>query len=235
MDLKLLVSVRNADEAKLAVEGGAHLIDVKEPSRGALGRASVETWRSVRATVPGPIPVSVALGEIFEVAELASIKDEDYDGIAFRKIGLAGARASWREDLAGLLEASRRGPRWVAVAYSDWTIAEAPDPDSIVEWALGEPSCAGLLIDTWEKPSCRRVNKTGEWRARLARVRSSGKMITLAGGIDRRAIADLQSLNPHFFGVRGAACEGSCRLATLTKRGVAALVEQLAKSSEATR
>ncbi|MBY0228781.1 MAG: (5-formylfuran-3-yl)methyl phosphate synthase, partial [Gemmataceae bacterium] len=34
----LIVSVRSADEARIALENGADLIDVKEPSRGALGR-----------------------------------------------------------------------------------------------------------------------------------------------------------------------------------------------------
>ena len=39
---QLLVSVRSAEEARAALEGGAALIDVKEPSRGSLGSASVE-------------------------------------------------------------------------------------------------------------------------------------------------------------------------------------------------
>ena len=37
----LLVSVRNVEEALAALEGGASLIDVKEPSRGPLGRAAL--------------------------------------------------------------------------------------------------------------------------------------------------------------------------------------------------
>ena len=40
---KLLVSVRSAAEAAAALEGGAHVIDVKEPLNGALG--NVELWR----------------------------------------------------------------------------------------------------------------------------------------------------------------------------------------------
>ena len=35
----LLVSVRSADEAIAALAGGADVIDVKEPNRGALGAA----------------------------------------------------------------------------------------------------------------------------------------------------------------------------------------------------
>ena len=36
---RLLVSVRSAAEAEIALHGGADLIDVKEPTRGSLGRA----------------------------------------------------------------------------------------------------------------------------------------------------------------------------------------------------
>ena len=36
---RLLVSVRSVEEAEAALAGGADLIDVKEPTRGSLGRA----------------------------------------------------------------------------------------------------------------------------------------------------------------------------------------------------
>ena len=39
---KLLVSVRSAAEALTALEGGAALIDVKEPAHGSLGRADLQ-------------------------------------------------------------------------------------------------------------------------------------------------------------------------------------------------
>src|SRR5262245_17605754 len=39
----LMVSVRSAEEVEPALAGGAALIDIKEPARGALGPASIET------------------------------------------------------------------------------------------------------------------------------------------------------------------------------------------------
>src|SRR5215212_6095908 len=53
----LLVSVRNVEEAHRALEGGAALIDVKEPSRGALGRADDNVIAAVVAAVAGRRPV----------------------------------------------------------------------------------------------------------------------------------------------------------------------------------
>ena len=61
---QLLVSVRSAEEAEAALHGGAALIDVKEPRRGALGRASDGILADVVRTVAGRRPVSAALGEL---------------------------------------------------------------------------------------------------------------------------------------------------------------------------
>ncbi len=61
--MRLLVSVRSVEEVREALVGGAHIIDIKEPSRGALGAADADVIRAVAAEVPPSIPVSVALGD----------------------------------------------------------------------------------------------------------------------------------------------------------------------------
>lgn len=225
----LLVSVRDAEEARLAVEGGAHLIDVKEPSRGPLGRASVDTWRSVRSAVPVSIPVSVALGELADGEDLLSISGLEYGGIGFRKIGLAGAGLAWQKILSEISVLDRSGPMWIAVAYSDWEIAHAPAPDIVIDWAIDEISCAGVLIDTWDKAVPSSLDLADRWQARAARVRSSGKILSLAGSLDGRAIDRLSPLRPDYFGVRGAACDDSSRLKSVDRRKVASLVEIVAR------
>ncbi len=89
---RLLVSVRSAEEARAAVRGGAAIIDVKEPARGPLGRADAVVWSQVRAVVPAAIPVSIALGELSE----CSVDDQPFfNGISYRKVGLAGAGRDW--------------------------------------------------------------------------------------------------------------------------------------------
>jgi uncharacterized protein (UPF0264 family) len=45
--MKLLVSVRNAEEARAALRGGADVIDVKEPDNGPLGMAGAEAIAAV--------------------------------------------------------------------------------------------------------------------------------------------------------------------------------------------
>jgi uncharacterized protein (UPF0264 family) len=74
---RLLVSVRNAEEALSAIRGGADVVDVKEPAHGSLGRASLENLTAVAKYIrerkadadrPGAesVPLSIALGEVEE-------------------------------------------------------------------------------------------------------------------------------------------------------------------------
>src|SRR3954447_11029832 len=81
----LLVSVRSAEEAACALAGGATLIDVKEPLRGALGRADDAVIRAVVQSVGGTRPVSAALGEWVEQDQ--SVPDL---GLTYVKWGLSG-------------------------------------------------------------------------------------------------------------------------------------------------
>jgi Uncharacterized protein conserved in archaea len=48
----LLVSVRCVDEVAAAIEGGAKIIDVKEPSHGSLEMALPETLAASSVAVP---------------------------------------------------------------------------------------------------------------------------------------------------------------------------------------
>ena len=49
--LRLLVSVRSSEEALAAIEGGADILDVKEPTRGSLGMANIEIVAAIARQV----------------------------------------------------------------------------------------------------------------------------------------------------------------------------------------
>jgi uncharacterized protein (UPF0264 family) len=203
----LLVSVRSAEEARAAVQGGASVVDVKEPDRGPLGRASPSTWRAVREAVPLTIPVSVALGELRDWSGVR----ESFEGISFRKIGLAGSGPNWRSRWAERRRNEGGGTRWVAVAYADWRVARSPYPDEVLEAALEAEDCSGVLVDTWDKSAPSPLDATPEWSDWVSLAQRSGRFVALAGGLDLKAIARLAPLKPDLFAVRGAACDRSER------------------------
>src|SRR5437762_2077635 len=96
---ELLVSVRDVEEAEAALQGGAALIDIKEPSRGSLGRADDAVIRSIVAHVAMRRPVSAALGEWSD--DKRDLPDAE---LTYVKWGLAGcARRDWQSKLRRLL------------------------------------------------------------------------------------------------------------------------------------
>ena len=223
---RLLVSVRSADEACRAVEAGADIIDVKEPDNGSLGRADFSVWCQVRSALPPTVPLSVALGELSEwlgPTQPAPPADA-WEGISYRKLGLARAGLGWCQawlDLRSRLGQGEKNPPWIAVAYADWKAAAAPDPNAILETASVSPEIAGILIDTWAKTEPFRVDAT--WIAWVKRVRQAGLMLAVAGGLDRPAIPALAPLAPDVVAVRGAACLGGVRRAGIDPHRVADL------------
>ena len=50
--MRLLVSVTDAAEARLAVAGGVDIVDVKNPAEGSLGAPSPAVIAAVREVVP---------------------------------------------------------------------------------------------------------------------------------------------------------------------------------------
>jgi (5-formylfuran-3-yl)methyl phosphate synthase len=215
----LLVSVRSADEALAAVVGGAAIVDVKEPDRGPLGMADFAAWSAVRSVVPRGVPVSVALGELGEWIDRPTPPDSAFAGIAFRKIGLAGAGGRWAEDWADLRIRLGGETPWIAVIYADWIAARAPEPDAVIAEAR-RAGCAGVLIDTWDKSE---APIDLSWAGIVERIKAEVGLVALAGGLDRERIARLRGLDPDLFAVRGAACRGGDRQAAIDAGRVADL------------
>lgn len=130
---QLLVSVRSAAEARAALDGGAALVDVKEPSRGSLGRAEATVWAEVAAACGSNVAVSFALGEVDEHADGDPVPAVP-PGAALVKLGLRSqglaGRADWEDRWAAARErfdrAAGRPLPWVAVAYADARSASAP-------------------------------------------------------------------------------------------------------------
>lgn len=226
----LLVSVRSAAEAAVALAGGATVVDVKEPDRGALGRAGVSVWREVCAVVPECVPLSVALGELRDWAAVADpatvVPAHAFAGITYRKLGLAGAGSSWAEDWARLRRAWPGDSQWVAVAYADGEDVDAPCARGVLEVAVTIPECAGLLIDTYDKS--RRLPLDGPWRQLIERAHACDRFVALAGGLSGAAIARLAPLGPDLFAVRGAACRDGDRHAAVDVERVAGLARLVA-------
>jgi len=206
---RVLISVRNAEEARTALAGGAHLIDVKEPRRGPLGAADAETVEQVVAAVGGRRPISVALGELHDLAAFGVPAVPQ--GVSYCKLGMSGMaqRGDWPSVWGGTLARLPRAVRPVAVVYADGHRCGCPLPARIVAQAerLG---CAAVLVDTFAKQGGR---LTDLWQAEeIARfvqsAKSRGMLAVVAGSIGVDLVAAVLAAEPDYVAVRGAACVG---------------------------
>ena len=205
----LLVSVRSAVEARLALEGRADVVDVKEPRNGALGAADPAVWREVLDVLRGQVTASVALGELVddEVEGLA----RKARGFGFAKIGFAGCerRSDWRGRWERVIEELPTGVEAVPVAYADWRNAASPEP--VETLGLAQESAARMvLIDTFDKRAggLLDVLPLEKLRAIAGQAAKRGVQLALAGSLVAESIEQVLELAPAYVGVRGAACVG---------------------------
>lgn len=228
---RLLVSVRACAEAESALRGGAGLIDVKEPSRGPLGRADDTVIRQVAQFVAGRRPVSAALGELID--QRGPLPDAP---LAFVKWGLSRCadRLDWRGRLAEIIQSRRHaGPCVVVTAYADWQDAQSPPVADVVEFACRWPGCV-FMIDTFGKQldtvRGRRLHLL-DWLSPTyihdlcRRCRDADVKVALAGSLDREVMARLAGMCPDWFAVRGAVCVTGERESAVDEALVRALAD----------
>ena len=224
---RLLVSVRNAFEARKALAGGCDIIDVKEPRLGSLGFAGADAVCEVAASVSrfeldARCPVSVALGEVADHRQVVSVPDN----VDYAKLGLANCvdRSGWVDDwlkVRARLTSGRAEPSWIAVAYVDSNEARSPAPEAVVDAAIGT-GCAGVLFDTWTKNGISLLQQMPA--GRLVRLRNqarrSGLLFAAAGGLTQEDLHGLIDIEPDVIAVRGGVCRRNQRTAEIATQRV---------------
>ncbi len=210
----LLVSVRDASEALLAVEGGADVVDVKNPEEGSLGAGFPWVISEVRRVVPPRLPVSAAVGDFPHLPGSASLAvlGALQAGADVVKVGLRGSRTEG-EALSLLRAVSRtvrefgRG-RAVACAYGDFERVGTLHPLLLPELAR-EAGMWGVMLDTAVKDGKPLTSflPPSTLREFCEKARSLGLRVALAGALGEEEVGRLAPL-ADVIGVRGAACSG---------------------------
>jgi (5-formylfuran-3-yl)methyl phosphate synthase len=230
--MRLLVSIRSADEVEPALAGGADIIDAKEPSSGSLGAVSAATLEEVFSRVAPTQDLSVALGDVMSASQVGAM----IDGLklplrtaaTYLKLGFAGVKSddTVRELLRAAVRSAGRhksAVTIVAVAYADAERATAL-PAEIILKSAASAAVEGVLIDTHIKDGTRLLDwrppeALGSW---VALARASGMMVGVAGSLRPEDTAAMALAGPDVIGFRGAACDAG-RLGQVTKERVLVL------------
>jgi uncharacterized protein (UPF0264 family) len=219
----LLASVRTEQEAAHALEGGADIIDLKDPHSGALGALPLATIERITAHVRArsDAPVSATIGDLADGAidEMQRrVLVTARAGVDFVKVGIVqGAHA--RRALRALREVDARVvPLFLVDAGLDLGLVEAACaagfPIVMVDTA---DKRAGSLFDCVDLASLRQMT---------ALVRAAAARTGLAGSLRLDHVDLLRALAPSITGFRGALCDGA-RTGTLVAEKVRALRQLL--------
>lgn len=221
--MQLLVSVADPREAHAALAGGADVVDAKDPRRGALGAVAPDRLRAICDVVGPHRPVSAALGDATQAAQIARAVQAAVDaGVTYVKVGFRAIGSPARvRDLATAARAAA-GVRLILVGYADWERAGGPRPPVVLEVAAAV-GATGVLIDTAFKGTglfdLVSRETVGTW---VGTARGAGLLAALAGGLEGPDLQTAREAGADIVGVRGAACNGG-RTGSVSAARVAAL------------
>ncbi|WP_045836469.1 (5-formylfuran-3-yl)methyl phosphate synthase [Hyphomicrobium sp. 99] len=198
-----LASVTNANEAEIALQGGADIIDCKDPASGALGALPLLTVRDIVSRVNGRASVSATVGDLPsdpEVMRAAAIAMSE-TGVDVVKIGFFGEDDP-RAAIAALGNVRSSSTKLFAVLMADRA------PDFAVLPALRDAGFSGVMLDTADKGagSLTAVLPLRRLTEFILAARAHDLFTGLAGSLKESDIAVLASLEPDMLGFRGALC-----------------------------
>lgn len=215
----LLASVSDAREARLALAGGADIIDLKEPARGALGAVPAEIQRRVVQLIDGRRPVSATVGDLPMIpARLtAAVLRTAATGVDLVKIGLYDLHAGM-DCVAALGQACAQRVPLIAVLFAD----QQPDLDCLLD--LAAAGFHGVMLDTADKTAGRLLQHVSikTLRTFVQRAHGLGLLTGLAGSLRIEDISTLLPLSADYLGFRGALCVERRRTGPMSMAAIAA-------------
>ena len=241
--MKLLISPKNAKEAVEAIAGGADIIDVKNPSEGALGANYPWVIREIKAVTPKGIELSCTLGEVPNLPgsiSLAALGAATL-GVDYIKVGLYGLKTPQEATflLQNVCKAAKEfNPKIkvVATGYADAKLIGAVNPMLIPEIAKNAQADVAML-DTATKDGKNLFDylTTEQLKKFVDSTHKLGLQAALAGSLRKKDLPIIYGLGADVAGLRGAACTYSDRNRGEMKRQLVSELVEVVRQSQLTK
>lgn len=203
----MLASVTSPAEAETVRACGADIIDMKDPSDGALGALDPSVAAEIVARLAGHKLVSAAAGASHESPEAALVAAGAMaaTGADYVKVGLSTDQIG--ADSIRALGSLAGRTRLVGVLFAD----RAPDLGFLR--LMAESGFAAAMLDTATKGKGRLLDHMGVAAIHgfVDRCRAEDLMCGLAGSLEAPDVPRLLPLRPDYLGFRGALCHGRAR------------------------
>jgi uncharacterized protein (UPF0264 family) len=217
---KMLASINCLDEAIMAEQANVDIIDLKQPSLGALGALetdlvtiivnSPQLTKATSATV-GDLPMQANL--IFNAVEKMAATGVDYVKIGFFPEG------NWQAIIQQLKPLTQAGIKLIAVLFAD----QNPDINHIKDFA--QAGFRGIMLDTMNKKngSLTQIMSLKKIQSFVETSKKYKLLCGLAGSLRLQDIPDLNQLQADYLGFRGALCHQHQRTASLNQPALLAI------------
>lgn len=220
----MLASVNSVDEALLVLEANVDIIDLKQPSRGALGALDLALVRQIVAEINGRCPVSATIGDLPMQPELVlnAVTTMAATGVDYVKIGFFPG-GNWMETIMELSRLAEGNVVLIAVLFAD------TQPDFALLSLLKEASFKGVMLDTMDKTkgSLPQVMNKNLIEQFVLQAKKQGLLCGLAGSLKPQDVAGLLACQPDYLGFRGALCEQHNRVGQLRKQAIIKLKQAI--------
>jgi FolB domain-containing protein len=212
----MLASVTNQAEAEAVWAGGADIIDLKDPAKGALGAVDSNVAAGVVRLIGKRKLISAAAGvaggtpgEVVDaVAAMAA------SGVDFIKVAFFPGKAA--ADCVRALGRRANNTKLVGVLFADG------EPNLDMLRLMADNGFAGAMLDTAKKGAGRLFDHMdiAALDRFVGRCRENGLMAGLAGSLEAPDVPRLLPLHPDFLGFRGSLCQGGVREAAIDEVSV---------------
>lgn len=209
---KMLASVNGLDEALFIQNYPVDIIDLKQPSQGALGALAVDDVKQIVAKLGGDKLISATVGDLPMQPDqvFSATQTMAYTGVDYVKIGFFPG-GDWQGCIDQLARLTGQGIALIAVLFAD------TQPDFLIIQDLKKAGFKGVMLDTMDKSlgSLTQILSQAELIAFIGQARQADLLTGLAGSLTQADIIDLLPLQADYLGFRGALCQQQCRTAQL--------------------
>jgi (5-formylfuran-3-yl)methyl phosphate synthase len=199
---KLLISVKNLEESRIARYTGADVIDLKDPSVGALGALDIDIVNQIVMDVNGSVTLSATVGERHQTIDALVDDIMQYANLGIDVVKIVVSELFKQTDFfTRLKQITAQGIKVVVIFFAN----EKVDFDLITR--LKEVGVYGVMLDTQlKKLTLLELQSMDMLKAFILFCEKQGLVSGLAGSLNKTHINVLRLLKPSFIGVRGGVC-----------------------------
>lgn len=215
---KMLASVTSVNEALLALQENADIIDLKQPAAGALGALDIGLVKTIVAALENRCPVSATIGDMPMQAEpiFNAVQNMSATGVDYIKIGFFADSSAWPATIDKLSALTQQNLALIAVLFAD------QQPDMSIIPVLKQAGFKGVMLDTQDKQrgSLNQIMNSADLQNFVNLAKNQHLLCGLAGSLTLASIPSLLAYQADYLGFRGALCDQHIRTGQLNRHAI---------------